>query len=93
MKKQQAINNRQLTMTNSNALFAFITPAGISLIAVRGFFASKFLSSQRLKAIAADRAKTMQRITSMKSFTIDVVPPFNSNKEFEYPLSAKIQSS
>ena len=70
MKKVQAINNRQLAITKSKALFALITPAGISLIAVRGFFASKFLSSQRLKAMAAERAKIMQRITRINNFAI-----------------------
>ena len=69
MKKQQAINNKQLIIINSIALFALIIPAGISLIAVRGFFASKFLSSQRLKAMAADRAKIMHRMTSVNLIT------------------------
>ena len=32
-------------------------------MAVRGFLASKFLSNQRLKAMAALRAVTMQRMT------------------------------
>ncbi len=52
-------------MTNSNAFFEVIMPAGISLTDVRVFFASKFLSSQRLNAMAAERAKIMQRMTSM----------------------------
>ena len=55
----------QLAITKNKALFDLITPAGISLIAVRGFFASKFLSSQRLKAMAAERAKTMHSITKI----------------------------
>ena len=63
MKKVQAINSTQLITTNKSALFDLIIPAGISLTAVRGFFASKFLSSQRLKAMAAERAKTMQSNT------------------------------
>ena len=66
MKKQQTINNMQLAITKNKALFDLITPDGISLMAVRGFFASNFLSSQRLKAMAADRAKIMQRMTSNK---------------------------
>ena len=57
-------NKAQETIVKIKALFADITPDGISLIAVRGFFASKYLSSQRLKAMAAERAKIMQRITS-----------------------------
>ena len=63
MKKVQVINNMQLIITKSKALFDLITPAGISLTDVRGFFASKFLSSQRLKAMAAERAKIMQSNT------------------------------
>ena len=51
-------------MVKANALFAEIIPFGISRIAVRGFFASKFLSRYRLKHIAALRAKIMQRMTS-----------------------------
>ena len=35
-------------------------PAGIARLAVRGLAASIFASAQRLKAIAADRALTMQ---------------------------------
>ena len=63
MKNVQAINKMQFTITKNNALFDLITPAGISRMAVRGFFASKFLSSQRLKAMAAERAKTMHKMT------------------------------
>ena len=48
---------------NTKALFAEITPDGISLIAVLGLRASNLRSRYRLNAIAADRAKTMQRIT------------------------------
>ena len=50
-------------MVNAKAFFGFITPDGISLIAVRRFFASYVASNQRLKAIAAERAKIMQPIT------------------------------
>lgn len=64
MKKQQAMNNVQLAITKSNTLFAFKIPAGISLTAVRGFFASKFESRYRLNAMAAERAKIMQRSIS-----------------------------
>ena len=54
----------QLIITKNKALFDDIIPAGISLIAVLGFFASKFLSNQRLKAIAALLAVIMQMSTS-----------------------------
>ena len=55
----------QLMMTKNKALFADIIPAGISLIAVLGFFASKLLSNQRLNAIAALLAVTMQMMTKI----------------------------
>ena len=64
MNQVVAIKAMQLIITNINALLAEIIPAGISRIAVRGFLASKLLSSQRLKAIAALRAKTIQRMTN-----------------------------
>ena len=57
----------ELSMTNSNAFLEEMIPDGISLIAVRGFNASKFLSSQRLKPIAALLAKIMHNITNIKS--------------------------
>ena len=54
----------ELKITNSIAFLEVIIPEGISLIAVRGFNASKFLSSQRLKAMAALLAKIIHPITS-----------------------------
>ncbi len=51
---------KQLKMVNRSAAFAEIIPAGISRTAVLGFFASMVLSAQRLNAIAAERAKTIQ---------------------------------
>ena len=47
------IKATQFTKTKNNAAFADIIPAGISRMAVRGFFASKCRSAQRLNAIAA----------------------------------------
>ena len=64
IKKVAMTNKMQLTIVKINALFGFIIPAGISRTAVLGFIASYLASSQRLKAIAAERAKIMQRITS-----------------------------
>jgi hypothetical protein len=58
----------QLKITNSKVFLLEIIPLGISRMAVRGFNASKFLSSQRLKAIAALLAKIMQRITSINVY-------------------------
>ena len=66
MNQQHAINNRQLTKVNNKAFDDDMVPAGISLTAVRGFFASKFLSSHRLKAMAALRAKIIQSTTRIK---------------------------
>ncbi len=54
-------------MTNRSALLFEMIPRGISRIAVRGFFTSNSTSSQRLKAMAALRAKTMQPTTSRKT--------------------------
>ena len=44
MKKVAPTNSRQLMITKRRALSLEIIPAGISRIAVRGFFASKLLS-------------------------------------------------
>lgn len=63
MKNVQVMNRMQLTIVNNKTLFAFNRPAGISRIAVLGFFASKLLSKYRLKDMAALRAKTIHRIT------------------------------
>ena len=60
-------NKKQLTSVNTKALLGEITPAGISLCAVRTFIASNFQSRKRLKAIAALRAKSIQSNTSTKS--------------------------
>ena len=54
------------SITKRNALLAEIIPLGISRIAVRGFFASKFLSKYLLKAIAALRAVIIQIRTREK---------------------------
>lgn len=66
----QAINAIQLNTTKARALSGEIVPAGISLIAVLGFKASNFASSQRLNAIAALLAKTIHNITSDKRIRI-----------------------
>ena len=55
-------NRMEFRMVKRRALDGLIIPLGISLIAVRGFFASNSLSRYLLKAIAALRAKTMQAI-------------------------------
>ena len=61
------INSKEFTTTKINAFFAVIVPFGISLIcAVLLFSLSISLSIYRLKAIAADRANTMQRTTYSK---------------------------
>ncbi len=60
------INKTEVTITKNNALLFEIMPAGISLIAVRGFNASNRASNQRLNPIAALRANTMHNTTSKK---------------------------
>ena len=62
-----AINSKELMMTKSKAEFALILLFGISLIsAVLGLAVSISLSIYRLKAIAADRANTIQSTTYSK---------------------------
>jgi len=77
---------------NTKALFAEIIPEGISLIAVLGFFASKFLSRYRLKAIAALRAKTIQRTTKMNLPKISCHHTFavTSHPQLIFPFHAGI---
>ncbi len=57
------INPTQLKIINLSAAFDEILPAGISRSLVLGLFASIFRSAQRLKAIAAERAKTIHSKT------------------------------
>ena len=79
MKNVQVTNNRQLMIVNNKTLFAFNMPEGISLIAVRGFFASNSRSRYRLNAIAAVRANIMQQITSANLMTKGVTE-FHENE-------------
>ena len=74
-------------MTNQRAALAFIVPAGISLIAVREFFLSIFLSMYRLNAMAALRAKTIQSSTfSNKCHSNEAGVKCTAKKK---PISAK----
>ena len=86
----QIIKAIELNTTNSIAFFSEIIPDGISLIAVRGFLASKFLSSQRLKAIAALLAKPMQSRTNINNchhgFEVMKKALFKARKK---PINAK----
>lgn len=66
MSFEQTIKSKLQMIVNQSTLSAFKIPAGISRIAVRGLSASNFASSQRLKAMAALRANTIQSTTSMK---------------------------
>ena len=68
MKKVVAINKIQFMTTNVSAFFAEMIPLGISRIFVRTFSLSNLLSAHRLNAMAALRAKIMQRITSRNNF-------------------------
>lgn len=59
MKAVVIINAMQLMITKASAAEGEILPEGISRMAVLGLMASMRASSQRLKAMAALRAKTM----------------------------------
>lgn len=72
-------NNKQLMIIKNKAFFGLIIPAGISLIAVRGFKASNFLSIKRLKAIAEFRAVTIQINTNKSNFNEKEWPSDNAN--------------
>lgn len=63
IKAVQMIKAIQLKITKRRALEEDMMPAGISLMAVLGFNASKLASRYRLKAIAALLAKTIHAIT------------------------------
>lgn len=67
MKYVQAINNPALITVKINAALEVMMPAGISLIAVRGFLASMLLSSHLLNAMAALRANIMHNTTKINS--------------------------
>lgn len=64
MNQVVAINKTLLSIVNISPDRGEMTPAGISRIAVRGFLLSISRSNQRLNAIAALLAKTIQRMTS-----------------------------
>jgi hypothetical protein len=71
-------NSKQLMIIKNKALFGLIIPAGISLIAVRGFKASNFLSINRLNAMAELRAVTMQTNTNNNRFNEKEWPSDNA---------------
>lgn len=66
-------------MMKNKAFLGLIIPAGISLMAVRGFKASNFLSIKRLNAIAELRAVTIHANTNKKSFIENVCPSDKAN--------------
>jgi hypothetical protein len=82
-----ATNNILLTITNAKAGLGPITPAGISLLAVRGFKLSKRLSIHLLKPIAALRAKTIHKSMSPKSLGSKLYPSLNIARQ--KPIKAK----
>ena len=53
----------QFKIVNPRAALGRMIPEGISLTTVRSFIASISRSAQRLKAIAAERAKTIHNTT------------------------------
>ncbi len=63
----------------NKAFLGLIIPAGISLIAVRGFKTSNFLSIKRLNAMAELRAVTMQASTNKNNFNENVKPSCSAN--------------
>src|SRR5690606_1006636 len=64
----QRINASEFTTVKIKAFFLGIMPAGISLLAVRGFKASIGASRYLLKAMAALRANTIQHTTNINLF-------------------------
>jgi|ERR1051326_498315 hypothetical protein len=87
MKNVVVINKRQLIITKDKAFFSEMIPFGISRICVRAFLLSNVTSAHRLNAIAALRAKTMQRITRRNDFQfISVLLNFTAKKK---PITAK----
>ena len=74
-------------MTKENAATVEIFPAGISLFAVRGFFASIFRSANRLNPMAALRAQIMQAITNKNVFQLKKYSSREMAKK--YPINAK----
>ena len=72
-------NSKQFMMIKNKAFFGLIIPAGISLMAVRGFKTSNFLSIKRLKAIAELRAVIMQASTNKNDFNENVNPSCRAN--------------
>ena len=74
MNQQVIMKITQQMITKRSALLGAIIPLGISLIAVRGFRASKFLSRYLLNAIAALLAVTIQINTKTKRMIIGPRP-------------------
>lgn len=71
MKYVATIKIKELIITKTSAELAFILPFGISRISeVLGFAVSISLSIYLLKAIAAERAETIQRNTKTKIFQL-----------------------
>lgn len=88
------MNKAALKMVNVKAWRGLMTPAGTSRFAVRGLRASYFQSKNRLKAIAALRAKIMQsntlrnKISLFKNQTHEN-PSFTSTMPKVKPIKAK----
>ena len=91
IKKQVAIKSIAEPIVNNNAFLLVIIPAGISLTAVRGFNASYFASNQRLNAMAALRAVTIQ-ISTKTNFSSNSLIGCGAVKEYlpkKNPIIAK----
>lgn len=86
MKYVEVINRKQFIIIKNNAFLGLIMPAGISLIAVRGFKASNFLSIYLLKAIAAFLAVAIHKMTNKNNLSEKENP---SCKASVKPMQAK----
>ena len=86
MKNVVVINAMELIKTRKIADVGETIPLGISLSFVLSFFESRLLSMYLLKAMAAVRAKIIQRITFRKRVTSKEYPSCAMPRK--YPITA-----
>ena len=87
MNHDTRTNSKQFTITKFSADFALIEPLGICLtIFVLGLAVSISLSIYLLKAIAAERAKIIHKITKANNFQFKL--PFVWDIPKKKPISA-----
>src|SRR6266481_7655124 len=85
-------NTTEAVATKSATNFRERVPAGMARVAVRGLAASIWASARRLKAMAADRAETMQT-TIQQSCNAEGQPPAASMAAHRANGRAKIECS